>query len=494
MIDASTTPLANVKLALIGLGPHARRIYYPYIEQQVQDQHLANLSLVVELDESEPIVNEYIDKRTLKPQQIVFISAKENRNPTVIDQKAADALAQQGITHAIIATEPKSHKAYLAYCIEHGIKVLTDKPITAPLDLMPHPDFYDEQHMFDASNQLVSDVEELVSKLGDFPESRVIVQTQRRYHAGYQHVHTLLDKIVKQTGIPITYLSIMHSDGMWNMPSEIESREGHPYKYGYGKLLHSGYHFIDLMHTLLSINQQLVAKQPDKVSVFSQILRPVDHAEIINEADYRQFFGEGDFKMPHGSRADGDDMTFGELDNYSQWQFTKDGKVMTTAQLSLMQSGFSLRAWPHLPQDTYKANGRVRHEMVNIHVGPLYNIQIHSYQSAEVGDNDGKRNGVGSKNHFDIYVFRNAKLLGGEPLEVIHYGDQDDTSHSLYLGQNEQPRYAPIHELLRDLPSRSELSNHLPTNRLMGMLYSNQAKQQFGQIPYTERHYKEIFS
>ncbi len=109
------------------------------------------------------------------------------------------------------------------------------------------------------------------------------------------------------------------------------------------------------------------------------------------------------------------------MDNYSQFQLLKDDKVITTAQMSLMQSGFLQRGWNKLPIDTYKGNGRIRHESVVIHIGPLLCIQIHSYQSSEVHDKNAYAN-VGSYGHFDIYIFRNTHLVGGKPFESINFG------------------------------------------------------------------------
>lgn len=37
---------------------------------------------------------------------------------------------------------------------------------------------------------------------------------------------------------------------MWNTEEEIFSREDHPYRYGYGALCHSGYHYIDILSGL----------------------------------------------------------------------------------------------------------------------------------------------------------------------------------------------------------------------------------------------------
>ena len=107
---------------------------------------------------------------------------------------------------------------------------------------------------------------------------------------------------------------------------------------------------------------------------------------------------------------------FGEIDFHSIINFKKDDKTITHCTLNLIQSGFSWRSWCNLPQDIYKGNGRVRHETLNIEVGPLMNIQIHSYQDYENSEKERIiNNNVGSIDHFEIYIFRNCKLIGGKP-------------------------------------------------------------------------------
>lgn len=120
--------------------------------------------------------------------------------------------------------------------------------------------------------------------------------------------------------------------------------------------------------------------------------------------NYEQFFGaETADKFAH-------DMTnpeidkFGEVDSYSQIQLSGKSTALTTVQLSLIQSGFSQRAWSDLPEDAYKSNGRIRHEYVNIHIGPLASIQIHSYQSKQIHEQPLALYDVGQNNHFNIYL------------------------------------------------------------------------------------------
>ena len=70
-------------------------------------------------------------------------------------------------------------------------------------------------------------------------------------------------------------------------------------------------------------------------------------------------------------------------------------------------------------RDFYKKNGRIRHERINIQVGPLMNIQIHSYQSKEIKDRlDNKiEEQIGGLEHFDIDIYRNVDIIGGKPYE-----------------------------------------------------------------------------
>ena len=126
---------------------------------------------------------------------------------------------------------------------------------------------------------------------------------------------------------------------------------------------------------------------------------------------------------------------FGEIDFHSIINFKEEDKLITNCSINLMQSGFSRRAWCELPKDTYKGNGRVRHERLNIQVGPLMNIQIHSYQAYEIKDRDQiLNNGVGSVEHFDIYVFRNSQLIGGKTFETLDIATLSEKDKKYFNG------------------------------------------------------------
>jgi hypothetical protein len=151
-------------------------------------------------------------------------------------------------------------------------------------------------------------------------------------------------------------------------------------------------------------------------------------------------------------------------------QLKKNGRVATTASLNLLHTGFSRRAWGNAKEDLYKGNGRLRHERVNIQIGPLMNIQIHSYQSSETHNDDSGKSPSewAGLEHFDIHIFRNKELIGGDPYEFLTI--EDIQADELSVGQNENARYLLVEDFLNDVPSGSALSSHMRTNILLAAI------------------------
>jgi hypothetical protein len=443
-------------LVLCGLGPHARRIHYPMVERHAAT-HGAELALLVELEDQRETVERYLAGRTLQPRRIVYLPSSERHgdrlHPAFL--AAVAEAAQDGLWGAVIACEPKSHLIYARWAAEHGLHVLLDKPVTAF-------DIYDAQPA-DAL-RLVDEYFELLSLARD-AGTTFLVQAQRRAHTGYQMIHAYLERFLAEFEVPITYLDVYHSDGMWNMPNEFLVRENHPYRYGYGKLMHSGYHFLDLFSWFMSLNDRVPGCAPDRLDLVTKHVRPSDLLTQIDLGVYDSFFGNGDALASLLGDDVVDDMRrFGETDVFLLAQFARDDAVVATGALNLLQTSFSRRAWPELPEDTYKGNGRVRHERVTIQVGPLLSVQVHSYQSYEAKDRgrvDGRA--AGHYDHFDILFFRNSQLVGGQPFEEVKLGEKllhDYAGDAGYLGHNEAAREEIFLDFLAGRDDRAGLHHH----------------------------------
>lgn len=142
--------------------------------------------------------------------------------------------------------------------------------------------------------------------------------------------------------------------------------------------------------------------------------------------------------------------------------YNGNGKTMTLGNLYISQIGFSRRAWINAHEDHYKNNGRVRHETVEIQIGPLMNIQVHSYQSKEMKDRTSDESQVGGLDHFDIYIFRNCEMIDGKPFEQITSEMlMRDNKDGKIRGLNEDSREDFIYNFFSDNPSKKgELIDH----------------------------------
>lgn len=460
---------------VVGLGPHAKRIYMPLFRKFGFEPRL-----VIELESKRPGVFQYIT--THRTSCHTYFIPDEYRDVGVLPEDIADGLRRElsslGVTHAIISTEPKAHLAFLRFFLAEGISVLVDKPITAPVGPITS---------IHKARAIESEYGELIGRYRSVKYRGVTceVQCQRRYHRGYAYVKELLEQCVASFGVPVTSLDVYHCDGTWNMPGEFLSRENHPYKYGYGKLLHSGYHFIDLVSWLLQVNEQLPTKHADNVQLYAAAVRPYDFLSVIDNDDYARLFPSHRHAGLLSNLSTSDLEQMGELDCYSVMQFRKGSSTMTTCTLNLLQTGYSRRAWMDLPEDTYKGNGRVRHERMNVHVGPLMNIQIHSYQSKEIKDRDASEAGEeGSVEHFDISIFRNIGIIGGEPYRHVqlHHLDSPDGTTTL-IGHNERARERCFVSFLRNESRQSDLCDHRLSIKLLSRTYESLCHREAGRSP-----------
>lgn len=358
----------------------------------------------------------------------------------------SELLIRLNVDKAIISTSPEVHIPYARLCLEHGIKVLIDKPLSAPQGLSAGN-----------SQQIVDDLGELLPfDTGD----NIIVQCQRRRHLGYQYVKNLIKEMEDNYGLQPHYIDIYHSDGRWDFPDEIPLLLNHPYAFGYGKLLHSGYHFVDL---LCYLTDQF---SYDGFRLKSYANSVHDFKAQIPDSFYKKTFAiDTTYQFPEKG--------YGEIDSYSLMQLLREGRAVTTVSLNLLHTGFSRRAWGRAKEDLYKGNGRLRHERVSIQIGPLMNIQIHSYQSTEVNDpHQPNKVASGGLEHFDIHIYRNSDLIGGKPYEMLTL-KQLEKEHALdmeSIGQNEFARHQLVTDFLSGKPSHSGIRSHIRTNILLASI------------------------
>ncbi len=458
---------------LVGLGPHAQRIYYPFLEKHARHYDI-RLKLLIELEFQSKTVADFLVQRNLQPEKILYIQDNERgKLGTALDQEVETELnatiAREHIDGIIISTEPKAHKIYAEWALKNNVNVIMDKPITAPL----HPSTNST-----SANQIYEDYKYLLN-LQKQSKAKFYIVCQRRNHEGYTLIKKYLNNFVREFNIPISYIDIYHGDGSWSLPHEF-NKENHPYKYGYGKLMHSGYHFVDLFAWIAQTNFNLQKAYPNKVKIYTAKFTPNDLFYQLSNDVCSKFFPHPKIANFYKSYTPEKYNHFGELDAYILLQLMREGRIITTGTINLQQNSFSRRSWFDLPKDTYKGNGRVRHERANIQVSHFLNIQVHSYQSGESNVNSKNHENVGDENHFDIYIFRNKKIVGGRGFTKFFIGKEllkQNENDSYYLGHNEKAREMTLLNFIEGKSDESEFQYHDFTNQLLANIYASIAKE-----------------
>jgi len=437
-------------LGLIGLGPHARRTYLPWIAAQVRAGRL-DLTCVVDLEPQREAVRAALAALDLEPD-LLFAAERTPPGGAVEPAVTAGLAGLRGagrLDAVVVSTDPLAHKAYTAWALDRGVDVLLDKPISAPAGARSRAGI---------ARGLRDDFVDLLVRQRA-SGARCVVQCQRRAHRAYVWIRDYLRPFLERWQVPITYLDLYHADGMWVMPSEWD-RDHHAYKHGTGKLLHSGYHFVDLACWLLECNEPL---HDEVLELYVRSYQPADFLKLF-AGRYTRLFGQKGL----AGRAPDTVRDYGELDLYLLGQLRAKGFVRTTLSLHLQQNSFSRRAWSSPSPDPYKGAGRVRHERMNLQVGTLLNVQVHSYQSHEVGDPAPQEEyGPGHLDHFDVLVFRNRDLVGGPRFERLQVGAPGGDA----LGHNEEARKTLLEDFLAGAPTASPLASHARTIELLAAIY-----------------------
>lgn len=459
-------------IILIGLGPHAKRIYYRFLSKY-QKSYGINLRLLIELENQRINVDKFFKNKIFSPQEIFYIKDTPDTRlgkkiPQELIKKLNRLTLEEDIHGVIISTEPKAHMIYANWALDHNLNILMDKPISAPLNALTNQT---------AAKQIYLNFCELNNKLSH-SKSKFYIVCQRRNHCGYKIVRDYLKQVVTEYNVPLSYVDIYHSDGTWNFPNEFE-KENHPYKYGYGKLLHSGYHSVDLFAWLVQLNNELARITIDSAKINTFKFTPNDFFLQNNNQFYSKIFGQKQIDEFFNRYDEKNYTKYGELDAFTLGQLYQDNKVITTFSIDLQQNSFSRRGWYDLPEDTYKGNGRLRHERINIQVGYLLNVQVHSYQSYQAGKKDNECVGVGHEDHFDIYFFRNSELIGGKSFEQIRLGEsmrKENYTDEYYLGHNEKGREQILLNFLNEREDESMLQRHDMTNYFLSNIYQSLSK------------------
>lgn len=388
---------------VIGLGPHARACQYRFLEDMAQLDYPIKIRLLVELQDRKKDVEEYLANKKLLPDEIFGLPVSDRNSPT-INSVLLNKLEQikDEIDGIVLCTEPKAHKKYILWGLKNDIDILADKPLTAPIVNEQGPKQVWQDYL---------DIEDAIKK----SKAHLTLLTNKRVHPAYQEVYNQVKDFVTQYNMPITHIEITDGGGVWPFPIEFLTRENHPYKYGYGILLHTGFHFVDLLLHYQSINH-LIGLEEDKINLHSFGTTPFDVLQQMPQKIYERLFPGEDFSKEFKEIPLQDYKKYGCLDVISNMQFEKNGAVITQATLNILQNTLSARDQRALPDNIYLKLGRLSQNYISIFCGPLFNVRLNFFQPDQIEPDDCDR--------YIVEICRNTSLIGGESYCCYEFEDK----------------------------------------------------------------------
>jgi hypothetical protein len=430
-------------LVVVGFDEIVSNKYLSCIQDAINLGAIDSYS-VIDLESERGEILKRIKSIPLKPENAFFLP-----NPQYKDQWAnredfepifRELRDKKGTIKVYIATELKAHEGYLRYCVENGIPSLTEKPILAPM----------KNGRFEPRL-----IEPVMQYLLDESEKHPVnhsVMTLSRYHQIYNEVviESLKTKMIELQA-PLTSFHFRHAGGVWNLHHEYESREDHPYKYGYGMIMHGGYHYIDLTVQFLSLNKLIFPNAGFTLTLSSYVAYPSDQNDRISKI-FSERFGDN---RPEWSSIRDNSSKYGETDVTTTFcmKEKQSGRTITLGTISLEQTTPSVRSWRHFPEGVYNKNGRVSNVDLEAQLSTLHSVNVQCFDVPIRKIKEVERIDAFAR----VSTRTNASLLPNDEYNTCR------TFSGLFHSDSNRELMT---RWLLDKEERSLLADHLPTMKL----------------------------
>ncbi|MCS4487334.1 NUDIX domain-containing protein [Staphylococcus americanisciuri] len=430
---------------LFGLGKHAQKVYWPYLSKEAQFNKIFIVDLASAQEQIDTLVAD-----SLVPCETIFLddSIKHYRNlPTTVRNQLRDIVISENITHAVIATEPRAHDTYIEFCLDNGINILCSKPLTIPM--------YTNTAV--GASLIKENFQTLVKKWQASDVDLFEILPLKHTHTVYQYVRTLLEKVVETYQVPINKINLSASYDYWQTPNNTLLQETQPYKYGYGALMHEGYHLIELLTFFTAINKKHGFQEAYKTY----------HVSDYRPSDYFKYYGKALNK--HADNVDNNEIyqhlniieNFGEFELATVIDYVDDTKQkITTANIQLKQASNTQQPMTNTKKDAYQ-------EHLEISIGPFITVKINSYTTDCM-----------TEPYFDIVIFRNTTLLDGKAVERLQLSDIEPpfTSSLHTLDYHQAVSIEAFDNFFFHNQSHSNILDHQEEIEILTALYQQMAQ------------------
>lgn len=423
-------------LIVVGFDEIVANKYLPCIAAAIKDGRLDSYS-VIDLESARSTIEERIRAAVPRPSQAIYLPDVRDLGPESVANVIGSAISRLRVpgllTKVYIATEVQAHEAYLRYCVENDIDSLVEKPVLAPM----------VDGRFSPSC-ITKTMEELVRVASHSPAQHSVM-TLSRYHEIYnERVVAGLRERVEGWGAPVSSFHLRAAGGVWNLQREYETRDDHPYKHGYGMMMHGAYHYVDLASQILSLNALAYPGSQFTLELSSFGAFPHDQHQRLSNRVARRFRDD----RPRWKDTGADPFRFGETDITSTFRMrdVETGRTLTVGTLSFEQTTPSIRDWDELPAGLYNKNGRTSSVDLEAQLSTLYSTHVHCY------DIPRGRTADGIDAFARVTTRANASLLPDERYVSV------ETFDGLFHSDSNR---LLMENWLRGTESRSALADHL---------------------------------
>lgn len=385
-------------LLVFGCGQHAQDCQYYILNNLRERKNPISVRLLVELDVQRQFVETFLQKQSLQPEQCFFLP-EEDRNSSTIhpDLLAILEKIKPQLDGVLICTEPRAHKKYIEWAIKNNLDILSDKPLTAPPVNQTGP------------SQIWQDYLDIENWL-QHSHAKLTLMTNKRLHKAFSYLYEQVKEAVLQYHMPITHIEISDACGVWTFPQEYARLENHPHKYGYGVLLHTGFHYIDLLTHFQRLNHLLGLKE-DYINVNACGTTPYDVLHQMTAENYNRLFHTDSFTQEFNQIDWNAYKQYGLLDMMSSFQFIKDDAIITQASLTMLQNTLSSRTRSVNPLNFHLGvDGKQTLTHIGIFLGPLFYARLSYCQPTELSEEKPML-------FYGVECYRNSRLVGGKPYQ-----------------------------------------------------------------------------
>lgn len=368
------------------------------IKDAILDNTISGYS-ILDFDTQRESIKKRVSRVPIKPTDILYV--KDRRNQKIwANREDFEPIFEKIITKhkhvkVFIATEVKAHEEYLKFCVEKNIDSLTEKPIFTPV----------KDNKFDPG--VIDQKMREILKIAKNSTANHSVMTLGRYHSVYNdEIFNTVREIMLSHKAPLTSLHLMTNSGVSNLFAEYSSREDHPYKYGYGMLMHGAYHYVDLIAQFLDLNIPLFPKDTLSLTVSSFAAFPYDQDSRMS-ALHKDYFNDN---PPTWATSKNPAHRYGETDITTTLCLKNEqsNKTITLGTICLEQTTPSVRNWIDFPDDFYNKNGRVSCTTIEAQLSTIFSVFGRAFK---LPVSDEKKEITRVDNYAQIYKRSNAALI-----------------------------------------------------------------------------------